>query len=224
MSRGREREAIARARRRPAVGEETPLPFIVAALVPAVIALPLRLVLFGDSSPFTRIVLGPLFEESTKLAAVMLVLIVAALLLPRGRDASTALGYWIVLAPWCVGGLYGLIEGAVVYPGEGSLDVTLREVAHATFVALSLLGTLLVWRALDAGATGVTLGVLFGFGSHVGFNILAALSATLPVTFLDQAAYVAALGAVVLVGLSRLFRIAPTLPEAARFLGIAGKG
>ena len=224
MSRHRGCKVIAGARLWLALEEANPLLFVATALVPAALAFPLRLLVFGDGSPFTQIVLGPLLEESTKLAGTMVVLLAAALLLPRGRDHATVLGYWLFLAPWLVGGIYGLSEGVLVYPGEGAPSVTLREAAHATFTALSLLGTLLIWRSLDAGATGVTLGVLFGFGAHVGFNLLAAVAVVADLTFLEQTGYVAVLAAVAVVGLNRVVRQATSLPEARSFLVPSWRG
>lgn len=184
----------------------------------------MRFFLFGDSDPFTQVFLGPLLEESVKFAAVLLALIVAAIVLPAGRDRFTALQYWLFLVPWFVGGLYGFVEGVVVYPGEGIVDFTTRETAHATFVALSLAGTLLVWRSLDAGAGGAILGGFAGFGAHLLFNVLPSFSGSLYVAVWSQVTYAYGLFAFAVIVLGLVVRREPSSPEARRFLAVAGEG
>lgn len=191
--------------------------------MPAAIAFPLRLILFGDTDPFTQVFLGPLFEESIKLGATFLVLILEALFLPRGRDSTTALRYWLFLAPWLVGGLFGFGEGIVAYPHELGLNLSLREAVHASCVAWSLLVTLLVWRRLDAGAGGAILGGFAGFAAHIGFNLIAYLSGNPGMPFWDQEAYVGVLFVTAVLGLVLVLRHEPSSDEVRRFLSVPAR-
>ena len=159
-----------------------------------------------------------------KLAGTFLALTLAALLLPRGRDPRMAFHYWLFLVPWIFGGLFGLGEGLLVYPGQGGLNFSLREAAHASFAVWALIATLLVWRRLDAGAGGAMLGALVGFGTHLGFNLISFLPGYSDYLFWDQAAYVGVLLAAGLVGLALVVRREPSSDEARRFLALPGNG
>ncbi len=154
----------------------------------------------------------------------MLALTVAAIVLPAGRDPATALQYWLFLTPWLAGGLFGFLEGVVVYPGEGIVDFTTREAAHASFAALSLLGTLVVWRLLDAGPSGAILGGFAGFGAHVVFNFLPNLADTWYLMVWSQVTFAYVLLVVAVLGLGLAVRREPSSPEARRFLDLASGG
>jgi hypothetical protein len=198
-----ERGFIESARVRPVGWRDTPLPFFLAALVPCGIVVPLRFFLFPDADPLTVVLLGPALEEGLKFAALFLALMGAALALPRGRDPENALRYWLFLAPWFVGGVYGLMEGLTVYPGESQLNFTLREVAHAAFTALALAATIWAWRETDRPYAGVALGFGVAWSVHILFNSLALVSMYVEVSFLDQALYGLAVFAIALVALAR---------------------
>lgn len=202
---------------------DTPLPFFLAALVPAAIVLPLRAFLFEDTSPFTLVLLGPALEESLKFSALFLALIVAALLLPRGKDSSNALRYWLFLTPWFVGGIYGVMEGLVVYPSDSHLNFTLREMAHASFTALALSTALWTWRQVNQPYVGVGLGFGVGWSVHIVFNSLALFSYFSDLTFTDQALYGLAVFAVAVVSLASVVGREPASRESARFLAIRGR-
>lgn len=191
-------------------------------MVPPAVVLPLRLLAFGDEDPFTLVLLGPAAEEGLKLAALVLALTLAGLWLPRGNDPANALRYWLFLAPWFIGGFYGMVEGMTIYLGESTLDYTLREFAHATFVALSLAAALYVWRELDAPYVGVALGFGAGWAAHIAFNEIALLSALADVTFLDQVAYTAAVLVLATVALGRVVRREPASRTSRRFLALHG--
>ena len=205
------------------VWQETPVRLFLAALVPLAIAAPLRALAFADASPVTVLFLGPALEESLKLSGVILVLTVASLALRGGRDPALVLRYWLFLAPWIVGGLYGMMEGIVGYPGQGGLDFTLRELAHATFVALSLGGALRIWRLLDAPLFGIGFGFAAGFSAHLWFNALAFLSDYVDVSFVDQVAYLAIVLVLTLVVLASEVRREPASAEARAFLPSRGR-
>ncbi len=192
------------------------------ALVPLAIAAPLR-ALLPDDSAFIAILVGPALEESLKLSAVVLVLTLASLALRGGRDPALVLRYWLFLAPWAVGGIYGMVEGLVVYPGQGGLDFTLREFAHATFVALSLATALRVWQRVDAPLFGISLGLAAGFAAHLWFNGLALLSDVVGVTFADQAVYLAVVFAAALFLLAEAVRHEPASPVTRAFLPSRGR-
>lgn len=191
---------------------------MLAALVPLLIVTPLRLLRFPDDDPLTMVVLGPAFEESLKLTATLLVLLLASAVLRGGRDPALALRYWLFLAPWAVGGLFGLLEGLAFYPGQGGADFTLREVAHATFVALALGAALGVWRSLEAPLFGIGFGFGAGFAAHILFNGLGLLATFAGVTFADQVVYLAALVVLSVAVLSREVRADPGSRVARSFL------
>lgn len=195
----------------------------MAALVPCAVAVPLRFLMFGDLNPVTVVLLGPALEEGLKLAALVLVLVCAALLLPRGRDPQGALRTWLFLAPWLVGGAYGLMEGLVVYPGESHLNFTLRELAHAAFTAAGLAGTLWTWRQLDRSYVGLALGFGLAWTGHILFNALALLSTETPVPFAEQALLGLALLGIAGVALARDVRHEPGSTQASSFLAIQGR-
>lgn len=180
--------------------------------------------MFGDASPFTVLLLGPAVEESQKLSALLAALLVAAYVLPRGRDAGNALRYWLVLAPWVVGGAYGMIEGFVAYPGEPSIEFTLRELAHGTFAALALAAVLWVWREIDAPYAGLALGLGAAWVAHFVFNALAVWSDALHVTFADQALYTLAAFVVAAVLLGRVAVREPASRETGHLLAVRGRG
>ncbi len=219
MARGPDRSAA----RRPGLGH-TPIPLFLAALVPPAVVLPIRLLIFGDDSPVTLVLLGPAVEEGLKLAAVLLVLTIVGLVLPRGRDPRTALRYWLFLAPWFVGGFYGMMEGLLVYSGESSLDFTLREFAHGTFTAVALSVTLWVWQELDRGYAGVALGFGSGWSVHILFNLLALLSGFTGVSFGDQSGYVILVSVVAIATLARAVRHEPASSVTMRFLALPPPG
>ncbi len=194
----------------------------MAALIPCAIVLPLRFLFFGDSSPVTVVLLGPALEEGLKLAALFLALMGAALVLPRGKDPDNALRYWLFLAPWFVGGAYGLVEGLVVYPGESHLNFTLRELAHAAFTALGAAALLWTWREVGRPFFGVALGFGSAWAGHIGFNSLALLSGYLDLSFEEQALFGLALLALAAVTLMRDVRHEPGSPQARSLLAIGG--
>lgn len=196
----------------------------MAALVPALVILPLRWLVSGDESPFTVLLLGPAVEESLKLAALLLALLAAAYLLPRGRDPANALRYWLFLTPWFVGGFYGMIEGFLVYPDQPSIGFTVRELAHGAFVALGLVTALWVWRETDASAAGLALGLGAAWAAHFGFNALALLSDLLGVSFADQAAYALAAAVVAVILLGRAVGREPASRESRALLAVRRGG
>ena len=188
------------------------------------VAAPLRIVLFPDSDAVTVLLLGPAIEESLKLAGVIIVLTIAATALRGGRDPSLALRYWLFFVPWIVGGLYGMLEGVLVYPGQGGLDFTMREFAHGTFVALSLAGALGIWQRLSAPFFGIGFGFAAGLSAHLWFNALALFSGYVDVTFMDQVAYVALAFAIAVVVLASEVRREPASAETRAFLPPRGRG
>ncbi len=190
--------------------------------MPLVVAAPLRALVLPDGSAFTVVLVGPALEESLKLAAVVLVLTLASMTQHGGRDPPLVLRHWLFWAPWVVGGIYGMVEGLLVYPGQGGLDFTLREFAHATFVALSLAAALRLWQRLDAPLFGIGFGFASGFLAHLWFNALALLSDVVDVTFTDQALYLAAVFVVTLVLLASTVRHEPGSRETRAFLPSRG--
>lgn len=190
--------------------------------MPLAIAAPLRALVLPDDSAFTIVLVGPALEESLKLSGVVLVLTIGSIALSGGRDRALVLRYWLFLAPWAIGGVYGMMEGLIVYPGQGGLDFTLREFAHATFVALSLASALWAWQRLEAPLFGIALGFSAGFAAHLWFNALALLSDVVDVTFTDQALYLAVVFAGTLVLLARMVRREPASAETAAFLPSRG--
>ena len=216
--------AIVDGRGEHSVWHETPIRLFLASLVPLALAIPLRALAFPDTSPVTVLFLGPALEESLKLSGVILALTVASLAFRGGRDPALALRYWLFLVPWVVGGLYGMTEGVLGYPGQGGLDFTLREAAHATFVALSVGGALWIWRHLDAPFFGIGFGFGAGFSAHLWFNALAFLSDYADVTFTDQVAYLALVFVLAVAVLAWGVRPAPASAEARAFLPARGRG
>lgn len=222
---------MARLRSRVHIGEdhrggrtrvELPIRLALAALVPLAIAGPLQLIRSSED-PLTIVLLGPAFEESLKLSILMLALAFAAVALRGGRDPALALRYWLFSAPWIVGGLFGLLEGLAFYPGQGGPDFTLREFAHATFVALALAAALGVWRQLDAPFVGIGYGFATGLAAHIGFNLLALFSVSLSVTFADQLAYLVLIFVIALLSLRREVRVRPPSRVARAFLPSPGR-
>ncbi len=200
----------------------TPLPFFAAALVPCAIVTPLRFLFFSDASPFTVVLLGPALEEGLKLAALFTAWIAAALVLPRGKDPDNALRYWLFLAPWFVGGAYGLFEGLVVYPAESHLNFTLRELAHGAFTGLGAAVLLWSWREVGRPFVGVALGFGSAWAGHIVFNTFALVSGYVNVSFEEQALVGMALLALAAIALARDVRREPGSPQAASFLAIRG--
>ncbi len=216
--------SIAARRRAHTTWAEPSLRLFLAALVPLAIAAPLRAFLFPDDSNFTVLLIGPALEESLKLAAVVLVLTLASMTQAGGRDPPLVLRHWLFWAPWVVGGVYGMIEGLVVYPGQGGLDFTLREFAHASFVALAFAAALRVWARVDAPMFGLGIGFATGYAAHLWFNALALLSDVVDVTFADQALYLAAVFVATVVLLGITVRREPASAEARAFLPAQGRG
>lgn len=190
----------------------------LASLVPFAVAAPLRILFFGDDTATTVILLGPAVEESLKLAAILLALTLAAATVRGGRDPELVLRYWLLLIPGIVGGLYGMMEGLVVYPGQGGLDFTLREFAHAAFAALALAGMLGMWRLLSAPIFGVGFGFAAAFSAHFGFNFLAVVSSDNGLSFTDQALYLTAVALFAVILLVWEVRREPGSEEARAFL------
>lgn len=201
---------------------DAPIALFLAALAPPAVAFPLRFLFFPDGSPITILLLGPAVEEGLKLSALFLALIVAGLVLPRGTDPENALRYWLFLLPWSVGGLYGMMEGFLVYAGQSSLDFTLREFAHGAFTALALAAALWVWQVLDAPYVGVGLGFGAGWCAHFLFNGMAFASSYVDVTFTDQAALALGIGLLAAIALIRVIRREPASRESIGFLRIRG--
>lgn len=220
----REREPIGRRRGGTGDGAEVLLRYLAAALAPALVILPVRALAVPDSSPFTVLLLGPALEESLKLSATLLALTVAALVLPRGRDPENALRYWLALAPWIVGGAFGLTEGLVVYPGNPGTEFSLRELAHAAFAALGLAGVLGTWRVTGAPYVGIGVGLGAAWLAHFFFNVLAVDALNLNATFLDQALYGLAVAVVAAACLGRTVAREPASPEARVFLEVRDRG
>ncbi len=192
----------------------------MAALVPALAIIPVRFFAFPDRSPVTVLLLGPALEESLKLSATLLAMTLMAFVLPRGRDPENALRYWLALAPWLVGGIYGLTEGLVVYPGDPGIAFTMRELAHGSFAALGLAGTLWLWRESGAPYVGLGVGLGAAWVAHFLFNALAVDALSLGVTFTDQLLYTLAAAAVAAVCLGRMAAREPASPESRRFLEV----
>ncbi len=205
------------------IWHEPSLRIFLAALVPLAIAAPLRAVALPDDSAFTIVLVGPALEESLKLSAVVLVLTMASMTQRGGRDPPLVLRHWLFWAPWVVGGVYGMIEGLIVYPGQGGLDFTLREFAHATFVALSTAAALRVWQRVDAPLFGIGLGFASGFAAHVWFNALALLSDVVDLTFADQALYLVVVFAATVILLEMAVRREPASRETRSFLPSRGR-
>ncbi len=194
------------------------------ALVPLAVAIPLRVLFFQDDSPFTVLFLGPATEESVKLACVFLGLAIASLGLRGGRDPGLALRYWLFLVPWIVGGLYGMFEGVVVYPGESGWDFTMREAAHGAFTGLALASSLWSWRGDASPWIGLGFGFLVAWAAHLAFNEIALVSQFADVTFLDQLLYAIVVVALALVLLGRVVRGEPASRQARRFLPARSSG
>lgn len=202
--------------------DETPIRLTVAALAPLAVIIPLRFLLFADVAPLTIILLGPAFEECLKLAGAVLALTLASLLLRGGRDPALALRYWLFLLPWLVGGAFGMFEGLVAYPLQIGTLFTLREVAHATFLALSIAGALEVWRTLSSSIAGIGFGLGAGLAGHIGFNIVAVLSALDRLTTAYLALYVVLLLALTLPALVWELRRIPASEPTRAFLPSPG--
>ncbi len=190
----------------------------VAALAPLVVLLPLRLLLFGDADPFTLLILGPAYEECLKLACAILVLSLASLSLGGGRDPRIPLRYWLFLAPWVVGGGFGLLENLLAYPTQVGTLYTLREAAHAVFLALAIAAMLEAWRSLSDPYFGVAYGLAAGFAAHVGFNILAVVTALTNVGLLETTVYVVLVGVLAVSALLWEVRRVPSSREVRVFL------
>jgi len=203
---------------------EAPIRLFLAALAPLAVIVPLRLVLFVDANPLTILVLGPAFEECLKLASVILALALASLALRGGRDPELALRYWLFLLPGIVGGGFGLFEGLVAYPRQVGTLFTLRETAHATFVILSMAAALEVWRSFDAPFVGIGVGLGTGLAGHIGFNILAVLTAFDPWTVLYLSVYLGGVLALAVPALAWEVRRAPDSEETRAFLPARGRG
>lgn len=197
---------------------EIPIRLFLALLVPVAIVIPLRILAFPDTDPVTIVFLGPAFEESLKLACVVIVLTFAALALRGGRDPVLALRYWLFIAPWAVGGFFGLFEGLFAYPLQIGLLFTLREAAHATFVAVSLSAALEVWRRIEAPYFGIGYGFAAGLATHVGFNLIAWISMVDDATLLYLAAYLVLVLAFAIPALAWEVRQVPASAETRAFL------
>lgn len=193
----------------------------VAALAPLVVLLPLRLLFFGDSDLFTLLILGPAYEECLKLGCAILALTLASLTLSGGRDPRMPLRYWFFLVPWVVGGGFGLLENLLAYPMQVGVLFTLREAAHSVFLALAIAATLEAWRSLDAPYFGVAYGLAAGFAAHVGFNILAVVTALTNVGLLETSAYVVLVGVLAVAALVWEVRRVPSSDESRAFLPAA---
>jgi len=200
-----------------------PVRLFLAALVPLAVATPLRFLYFPDTSPFTVLLLGPAFEESLKLAGVVLALAIASVVLRGGRDPELALRYWLFLLPWMVGGLDGLFEGLVAYPRRAALDLAMREFGHATFVALSVAAALFVWRRVSAPLFGIGFGFAAGFAAHIWFNGLSLLVRAAEASFVDQQIYLALVFALTLAVLAWEVRTEPASAETRAFLPVRGR-
>ncbi len=169
------------------------------------------------------VLLGPAFEEGLKLAGLFLALVGAAMVLPRGRDPENALRYWLFLAPWFVGGSYGLFEGIFVYPGESHLNFVLREFAHAAFTGAGLAAILWTWRGFDRPFVGIGLGFGLAWAGHILFNSIALLSWYTDIGFEEQALYAVALVLVATVALVADLRHEPGSPQARAVLRVPGR-
>lgn len=200
------------------VWAETPIRLFLAALVPLIVLVPLRLTLFTDADPLTIVVLGPAFEECLKLGGVLLALTIAALVSSGGRDPEAVLPTWLFLAPWIVGGLYGMMEGVVVFPGQSGINFTVREIAHGVFVASGFAAALWVWREFGFPVAGVGLGSGVALAAHTLYNVLAVVSSVGDVTFVDQLLYVSAATVFAAFLLRREVRQEPASAETRAFL------
>lgn len=191
--------------------------------MPCAVVLPLRFLLFGDEDPFTVVLLGPALEEGLKLAALFLALLGAAMVLPRGRDPENALRYWLFLAPWFVGGGYGLLEGIFVYPGESHPDFILRGFAHAAFAAAGLAGILWAWRETERPFVGLALGFGLAWAAHIVFNSIAVVTWYSGVRFEEQALYGSSLLVLAMIALARDIGREPASPQARAVLRVPGR-
>ncbi len=194
---------------------------VFAALAPLLVLLPLRLFLFGDSDLFTLLTLGPAYEECLKLGSALLVLTLASLSLGGGRDPRMPLRYWLFLVPWVVGGGFGLLEDLLAYPVQVGVLYTLREAAHSVFLALAIAAMLAIWRTVGATYFGVAYGLAAGFAAHVGFNILAVVTALTNVGLLETSVYVVLVGVLAVAALLWEVRRVPSSRESRAFLPAA---
>jgi hypothetical protein len=129
-----------------------------------------------------------------------------------------ALRYWLFITPWAVGGFFGLFEGLFAYPLQIGILFTLREAAHATFVAVSLTAALEVWRRVDAPYFGIAYGFAAGFAAHVVFNLIAWISMLDNATLVYLAGYLVLVLALALPILAWEVRQAPASDETRAFL------
>lgn len=203
---------------------ETPIRLFLVSLAPLALIVPARLIRFPDADPLTVIILGPAFEECLKLASAILALTLASLAFRGGRDPALALRYWLFLVPWIVGGGFGLFEGLMAYPNQIGTLFTLREAAHATFVVLSVATALDVWRSLAAPFVGIWYGLGAGIAGHIGFNILAVLTAFDPWTVPYLAIYLGLVLAFAIPALVWEIRRVPASEETRAFLPEPGRG
>ena len=190
--------------------------------MPLLVVTPLRALYSPDIGPIAVVLLGPAFEESLKLAGVILALTIASVTLRGGRDPGLALRYWLFLVPWLVGGLDGMVEGVLVYPGQGATDFALREIAHGAFVALSVAGALGIWQRTSAPLFGIGFGFGVGFAAHIWFNALALLADLGHSDHGYQTLYLALVFALALSLLARAVRREPASEETRAFLPAPG--
>ncbi len=169
------------------------------------------------------VLLGPAFEEGLKLAGLFLALLGAGMFLPRGRDPENALRYWLFLAPWFIGGGYGLLEGIFIYPGESHLNFILREFAHAAFTAAGLATALWVWRQVERPYLGVALGFGLAWAGHILFNSMALVAWYADVSFEEQALYGLGIVVAAAVALARDVGREPGSPQARAILAVPGR-
>lgn len=216
-------DAIGAGRSRRSAWAEAPFRLFLASLAPLALVIPLRYLYFSDDDPITVFLLGPAFEESLKLAGVILALTAASIALRGGRDPALALRYWLFLLPWLVGAVYGMVEGVVAYPGQGGIAFTMREFAHATFVALSLAGALGIWRGFSAPVFGIGFGFGAGYAAHIWFNSLLLLTDRYDTLYVYQAIYLAVVFFLALAVLAWEVRKEPASAETRAFLPESGR-
>ncbi len=185
-------------------------------LLPLVVIVSARLWFFPDASPFTVVLLAPATEESLKLAGAIVSLLALAVAGTRG-DAGV-LHRRLFLVPLFIGGLYGLFEALALYADESGVTLVVRIWAHAAFVVLGLAAALWFWRIGFHPLPGVCLGLVLAVAAHGLFNALSLATAFVPISYIDQTLYAAALFLVAVVTMERVLRREPSSESARRFL------
>jgi hypothetical protein len=194
------------------------LRIFAAVLVPLVIAVPLRALWFPDSTVPTIVLLGPVTEESVKMAGTVAALLVLAMGLPPMIHRVSALRSRLFWVPWVVGGAYGAYE-ALANLGRDAPFVSIFRVAdHAAFTALGFTTALVLWkwgaRPIEGAVAGLGLSILV----HDVFNAFAVFARFTVTGFVEQAAYGAGVVTLALVLSFRVTRREPGSYVGAEFI------